>query len=538
MRQLLILFLTGIAVAVSGADQRDERQLQTAVRQLQQMGISDRPVMMAETETYAVYGAQTGGFVVVGRQDDGQVLGYSSTVYDAGHMPCGLRWWLGAVDEALQQGATTRRAKKYSPVDNFLKTTWGQGTPYNDQCPRIKKQRPPAGCIATALAQVLRYYEWPAQGQGKGGYYIGDNYVEANVDGVYDWANMPYVSYGATTKSAIKKAVATLVYDCGKATRMAYDLEGSGAIAPDQALALARNFQYDSLALQYCDRVFYSSDQWMEMINAEIQARRPILYAANDKSDAGGHAFVFSGIDEDGKVWVNWGWDGDGDGFYAVDLLDVSGYKFSEEQKMNIGIQPMSAEGPTGSYQSKWAVYYFTNPTVVDKQQLRVSYYYVYNAHFLPFTGDVGLMVESTDGQGYAKLKLLEEMAPEALEYGWGYTNLTDDDSSIEPLVISFDELPTGCYKLTWVSKDVREEVYQVMLNEDSGKLQQPFYLEKAADGTLTLADEEITSDIRQPRTTHDEQPVYYRLDGTRSSKPLRGISIIRQGTQVHKVIR
>lgn len=147
-------------------------------------------------------------------------------------------------------------------------------------------------------------------------------------------------------------------------------------------------------------------------------------------------------------------------------------------------------------------------------------------------------MVESTDGQGYAKLKLLEEMAPEALEYGWGYTNLTDDDSSIEPLVISFDELPTGCYKLTWVSKDVREEVYQVMLNEDSGKLQQPFYLEKAADGTLTLADKEITSGIRQPRTTHDEQPVYYRLDGTRSSKPLRGICIIRQGTEVRKVVR
>lgn len=84
MRQLLILFLTGIAVAVSGADQRDERQLQTAVRQLQQMGISDRPVMMAETETYAVYGAQTGGFVVVGKQDDGQVLGYSSTVSTTG----------------------------------------------------------------------------------------------------------------------------------------------------------------------------------------------------------------------------------------------------------------------------------------------------------------------------------------------------------------------------------------------------------------------------------------------------------------------
>lgn len=545
MRKLLaVMLLAGAALASYGADVQEQRRQRTAARQLQQMGITSDPAKLAESEGYVVYGAAAGGFVVLNKYGDGtQVLGYSPSAYVPDKMPCGLQWWLRHVDQALQHGAAARRARKYSQVDNFLKTRWDQGTPYNDRCPIIDKSHAPAGCIATALAQVLRYYEWPAQGQGMGGYTVNDNYVEEAVNGVYNWTNMPYVTYGAATKQAIKTAVATLVYDCGKASRMSYTAEGSGAFTNDQALALARNFQYDSLALQYCERVFYSSEQWMSMIDAELQARRPILYAATDAEGQGAHAFVLSGIDKSGMVYVNWGWGGAGDGFYEVDLLDVPGYKFSQGQEMNIGIQPMPESGPTGTYHSRWSVYYFAKPAVSSRQRkLTIPYYFVYNAHFLPFTGQVGLFVESTDGKGYAQLKLLEQMSPGAIEYGKGYTNLHADEQDnydYDPIEVDFDELPAGAYKLTWVSKDHRESAPQSMLCEDTDWLKQStFYLSKANNGTLTVSNEEIASGLRLPSVSESLPLQYYRLDGTAAAAPRRGITIVRQGSSVRKVIR
>lgn len=552
-RGFYVILATLVCLSASAVD-NDQQLRRLADRQLSAMGITAPSELMAEREACAVYGVSTGGFVVLSKQaGEDQVLGYSASTFDAGHMPCGFQWWLKAVDEALQQGATVRRAKKYNRVENFLKTTWHQDTPFNDKCPTYKdsktrqEEHMPAGCIATSMAQVMRYYEWPAQGQGMGGYYVNDNYVEAAVDGVYDWSNMPNVPYSAGTKKSIKEAVSTLLFDCGKAVKMEYDPDGSGALTVDQALALARNFQYDSLALQYCDRAFYSSDQWMEMIDNEIQNRRPILYGGFDKKGDGGHSFVFCGIDEDGMVYVNWGWGGNGagDGFYAVDLLDVKPYQFSEGQEMNIGIKPMSPSGSSGTYHSKWSAYYFTDPTATKTPsgwKMRIDYYYLYNAHFLPFLGDVGLYIQSTDGKDYSQLKLLETMSTDQMEYGWAYTNIDfDNNGTYKAVDISFDELPEGCYKVTLASKDSRESECQPMLADDTGTYKEPFYMAMAEDGTLTIAKEEIKeipSSIRTQTFDETSAPVYYRIDGTKTSTPQRGITIVRQGSQVRKMIQ
>ena len=542
MRRLFFLTLTVVSWLSAAAIDRTAAAMQRiADRQLNAMGIAETSALLDETPACAIYGSSAGGFVVVNRNADGrQVLGYSTSVYTPGHMPCGFDWWLNAVSEAQQHGSLKRASsRKYNPVDNFLKTRWGQDAPYNEKCPKLSGKRPPAGCIATAMAQVMRYYEWPAQGQGMGGYYLNNHFVDEAVDGTYSWDKMLNVPYSAGTKKDIRAAVSTLLYDCGKAVKMQYDLDGSGAYQFDQALALARHFQYDSLSLQYCERYLYDTDQWMDLIDGEIQAGRPILYSADDANGSGGHAFVFSGIDADGNVWVNWGWTGSGDGYYAVDLLDVSPYRFANGQEMNIGIKPMASTGPDGVYRSKWAVYLSAAPAVTpDHRHLTIPYYYIYNAHFLPFTGSVGLYIRSTDGQGYGQLKLVKEMATQELAYGEGYTNI-NDDNTYEPVELSFDELPIGCYQVCWASKAVQETDVQAMLDENSAQLSAPFFMAKNDNGTLSCSDQEITTAVRAVATqTADAASRYYRPDGRPATAAGRGLTIIRQGSTVRKIVR
>ena len=550
MRKVLSL----IAVVLCGlpamaGDDGEVRRHSVADSQLQSMGITAPSALVDETSACAVYGVPTGGFVVVNKQAGGEelVLGYSSSVYTPGQMPCGFNWWLNAVNEVQQHGAVKRdSSRKYTPVLNLLSTQWGQDAPYNNKCPAINGQRPPSGCVATAMAQVMNYYRWPEQGQGTGGYYVNDQYTPAEVNGTYDWDRMPTGKGKSVMTENIKKAVSTLLFDCGKAVKMQYDIEGSGAFQFDQALALARNFQYDSLSLQYCDRALYpDADVWMDMISAELQAGRPILYSGMDAKADGGHSFILSGIDENGKVYVNWGWDGYGDGYYAVDLLDANNgeFEFSKDQEMNIGIKPMDLSGPDGVYRSKWAVYYSAEPSLTaDRQQLRLPYYYVYNAHFLPFVGDVGLYLQSTDGQGYAQLCLLEEMTTEELNYGDGYTNLVakGDHYTYTPLIISFDQLPEGCYQVWWGSKAVQDTEVQQMLDEDTGAPFTPFYIAKNDDGTLSYSTQEITTTAIRTVTSDSDgaSARYYRLDGRPAGAAHRGLTIVRQGSTLRKVIR
>ncbi len=559
-RTALLLAVALLTIAKANAQVKESSHenllARTASAQLSKMGISAQPRLLARNDGYAVYGATEGGFVVMSDdKTDPQVLGYSTSAWKPDRQPCGFRWWLEAVGKSMSAGndatAGTSRPWKASggfiAVPNFLKTKWGQGTPYNDKCPYDGTTKAPTGCIATAMAQVMRYYEWPAQGQGMGMYTVGDNRtpVVEEVSSVYNWSGLPNVAYNANTKASIKNIVASLMYDCGIASKMNYAADGSGAYDWDQALALARNFQYDSLSLRRCERSLYSDDEWIDLIATEMEAKRPILFSGSSEA-SGGHAFVFCGMDSDGRVYVNWGWNGDYDGYYAINSIKPE-YKgqtvedFSEDQSMNIGIRPMDINGPQGEYVSKWAAYDLADATLSNNgRQLQVPYYYLYNVQYLPFSGTVGLLFHRTDANTDDVLVAIEEYDGEPLECYNGFTNMEYDRRgrmTYDPVTVSTTLLPAGQYQVTWTSKAVQESVARPIVSSDNGAPVPAFYLEKDANGRLTLSDQEFPSGISHITADGNASTVCFDIAGRQKAAQHRGLTIVRQGGTARKVI-
>lgn len=300
--------------------------------------------LLKEAKGLSVLGYERGGFAVISNDDRHEaVLGWSTGKFNADNMPDGLRWWLGAAEAALASHEDYSR--EYLPqeinpelpdhVDPMLPTVWGQSEPFNLQAPGHY----PSGCVATAMAQIMYYHKYPSQGAGYI-YDLGSGTFFDFSTATYDYDSMlPDYRNGYTTEQG--NAVATLLRHCGAAVYMNYAPDGSGTASVNAAVALRDNFLYHE-NIAFRTRDYHSTGDWLEMVYGELAADRPILYGAADAHGTGGHAFVFDGYNEDGLVSVNWGWDGDGNGFYDIELLDPtmigSSFEYSEDQDMVMGI--------------------------------------------------------------------------------------------------------------------------------------------------------------------------------------------------------
>ncbi len=232
--------------------------------------------------------------------------------------------WLAIENETLKESG-----KDVSPL---LTTTWDQGGAYNDYCP----SNTPVGCVATATAQIMNFWEFPATGVGEH-HYTDPDFGLLSADfsaGNYDWANMP--------DNSGNNAVAMLMYHCGISADMDYDAGGSGAQIYDAAMALANYFKYDQTTLTFEARSAYSDVNWINLIKSELDLSRPVLYAGF--SDAsGGHAFVFDGYNSSDQFHVNWGWSGSYNGYFSIGSLSPGGADFNDSNQIVIGIQPSAA---------------------------------------------------------------------------------------------------------------------------------------------------------------------------------------------------
>jgi len=315
-------------------------------------------------------GYNNGGFVIVSNDDLlPAVIAYSNTVFDKNTSNAGFKWYLSAVEEAINgivKAGKPRtmiapdQSKYAAKIPSFVTSIWGQEKPYNNLCPEGTTSgtgswqgygstgRTVTGCVATAMAQIMYYNRWPEKGTGgTHSVYVKQangtkkivtvNYEES----FYDYANM-IDSYKGHYSKEQGDAVAKLMLDCGVAADMNYATDGSGTYTENAARGLRRNFGYPETT-QMLKRRRYSEQAWMDIIYNEINERRAILYTGVDNKN-GGHAFVLSGYDETGKVWINWGWDGASDGFYDIALLNPKSYKFSEDQDMIIGIEGEKTE--------------------------------------------------------------------------------------------------------------------------------------------------------------------------------------------------
>lgn len=300
-----------------------------------------------ETYYYVFNKGDEQGFIIMGGDEAAQeILGYSDKgAFDYDKMPDNMRWWLSQYDlqisHAIREVKAGRlivskdvrtRTEGRSDVGPLLKTEWNQDAPYNSQIPSYAdgytgQSALATGCVATAGAQVMKYYNYPTSGVGSNSYLgIGQYTFSADFGATtYDWANMKNTYVKDTyTGTAADIAVGTLMYHVGVATKMDYGQIGSGGSGTSTTklgLALINNFKYDK-SMVYEERKNYTDSEWEDMVYNELHADRPVIYDGRKLQENGtttGHCFVCDGYKaSDNTFYINWGWGGLSNGPYKL----------------------------------------------------------------------------------------------------------------------------------------------------------------------------------------------------------------------------
>lgn len=313
-------------------------------------------------------------FVIVAADDCVQpILGYSLTnSFVVKDMPENVKGWLQGYNEEIQYAidnkntAAAEVAQQWQELSNgakgnkatvvvepLLHTLWDQGEPYYNLCPTATSggttYHAVTGCVATAMAQIMKYWNWPIKGNGSHRY-TPSGFPQQNVNfgnTTYDWANMTD-TYDDNSTEAEQTAVATLMWHCGVSVDMQYGLDASGALSSDIDDALKNYFRYSS-SLSFKYKSSYSSS-WISMLKTELDNARPVQYSGSGSD--GGHAFVCDGYDNSNYFHFNWGWSGMYDGYFTVNNLNPgtggtgsgSG-TFNSNQSAIFGIEPSYTSG-------------------------------------------------------------------------------------------------------------------------------------------------------------------------------------------------
>ena len=389
--------LLGMAVSVLARPVDEAKALRVATAYMQAMnakGASSLALVPTEFSEFYVFASGEGGFVIVSGDDCVvPILGWSATsVFDGGELPSNVRQWLGGYEaeigywrrrEAAMGGLRARDAENATAaqwerllagerpveplatsVSPLLSTTWNQSPYYNAYCPYDSdySERAVTGCVATATAQIMKYWNHPSTGYGSHTYVDATYGTQSANFGTttYQWSQMPASLTGASSQAQID-AVATLMYHIGVADEMSYGVSavgGSGAfnynyygtLNASSQTSLMKYFKYrpDIAAIARGD---YDDTQYCALIRAELDQQRPVLYSGSNTS--GGHSFVCDGYNEQGQFHFNWGWGSARDGYYAMGSLNPGtggiGGNSSGTYNMNnvilTGIRPSTAWG-------------------------------------------------------------------------------------------------------------------------------------------------------------------------------------------------
>lgn len=297
------------------------------------------------SDAYYVFNNDAGGFVIIAGDDAvTPVLGYTSTgSFDAENLPDGLKDLLKSYERQIaalgdNYVANQTATRVAFTGEKLLKTAeWNQNAPFNKYTPNNYV----TGCVATAGAIVMKHHGYPAKGTGSHSYTLNGETLTANFEHTYDWASMP-AKYDGTNDAAFD-GVARLMADLGVAVEMKYAKNESGAYIGNLVTALQKYYGYSKLShLMAIEDV--GAEAWNGKLREEIDANRPVLYAASDPA-GGGHAFVIDGY-KDESFSVNWGWGGYCDGFYQIGALNPesagkpTGDKYNVDQSAVFGMQP------------------------------------------------------------------------------------------------------------------------------------------------------------------------------------------------------
>lgn len=299
------------------------------------------------SDAYYVFNNDAGGFVIIAGDDAvTPVLGYTSTgSFDAENLPDGLKDLLKSYERQIaalgdNYVANQTATRAAFTGEKLLKTAeWNQMAPFNKYTPSNYV----TGCVATAGAIVMKHHGYPAKGTGSHSYTWNGKTLTANFGHDYDWASMP-VKYDGTNDADFD-GVARLMADLGVAVEMNYAKDGSGSYIGDLVTALQKYYGYSKLShLMAIEDV--GAEAWNGRLREEIDANRPVLYAASDPA-RGGHAFVIDGY-KDESFSVNWGWGGYCDGFYQIGALNPESEGMPTGDKYNVGQSAVFGMEPSG----------------------------------------------------------------------------------------------------------------------------------------------------------------------------------------------
>lgn len=300
-----------------------------------------------ENALYYVFNVgEEDGFVIVSGDDrTPAVLGYTdSGSFSTDQMPDNMRAWLqGYADQIawLQEHPEVENevflagTSVKQPIEPLVATVWNQDSPYNDLAPyygvsngsyvysvteEVGYKKCATGCVATAMAQVMKYNRWPEQGTSAIPSYKWKN-ANINLSGLssttFDWGNM-IDDYRVSYSTSQGTAVATLMQYCGYSVQMDYGKE-SGANTSAVADALKNYFDYASTTT-YKDRSLYTYSDWIELLYNELTQGRPMVYSG--QSSGGGHAFVCDGYEGEDYFHINWGWGSMSDGYFKLSAMN------------------------------------------------------------------------------------------------------------------------------------------------------------------------------------------------------------------------
>lgn len=369
MKKAFILVALSLAVlAVNAKDRTTQEMRNAAIKALnttRQGYAAPRQGEIKELRKMSgltIFGYENNGFAVIANDDLlPEVLGVSDSHFSNGTNE-NFMWWLKAINEVCEttmakgpanagSNVPTPESLGFEPyVDPIVSAEWDQDTPYWNMCPKKNGSTALTGCVATALAQVLYTHKTPVEGSG-----TRTNTSWSPITFDYngyepDYENMidQYTSgpnAGQYTQEQVD-AMAKLMLACGVAVNMSYSSDGSGAYTDQAAEGL---IQYMGITTaDFKERDYYNDTEWMTMIYEELAGGHAMYYSGVDPTPwfGGGHAFVCDGYDENGKVHINWGWSGEDNGFFNINLLDPSSYSFSQYQDFIMGLwDPNSAPG-------------------------------------------------------------------------------------------------------------------------------------------------------------------------------------------------
>lgn len=388
MKKALLFFATAMLCITAMAKPVDPQAAMRVANTMMRLGggstqLTDISSQTPYTHLY-IFTAKGGGFVIVSADDCVvPVIGFSATArFDAKNIPTNVHGMLEDYDEEIaywssQEGLPTNsdwqplllgtapEPHDLTAVAPLCSTSWGQDPYYNNLCPYDASlgEHAVTGCVATATAQIMKKWNYPTTGYGSHSY-VEDDFgtLSANFGNTtYQWSNMPNALTGTTGTTQVN-AVATLMYHIGIADEMDYAVASSGAnnynyfgyvddATSESSLQYYFKYRSDMAAIA---RVDYSNTAYVNILKAELDAGRPILYSGRDND--GGHSFVLDGYNNSNQFHVNWGWNGAYNGYFTIGSLNPSGGgtganagTYNLQNVALIKIQPNTNWSSTGS---------------------------------------------------------------------------------------------------------------------------------------------------------------------------------------------